>query len=1405
MSNQAEKSSKRKNFLIQQLRDQLALGRTLEEAKFNLLVVFEENEVDEAIQEFTATDTRFHSTKEVFTLHDEPNYAGWYGGPNVAPTSVWTGLKRSLADSGWSESMVDNLNLASTGVVEQLAPPQSQKKIIIKGLVLGYVQSGKTANYSAVIAKAVDAGYRLVIVLGGMHNNLRQQTQSRLKTELVDPNPAKCTTLTTVDEKGDFQKKQNVTASRALSVDGFTLVVLKKNSPVLRNFYEWLSSASDDLLSKTPAIIIDDESDQASINTNKEENDPTAINGHIRRLLSRFTVCSFVGYTATPFANVLVNAQENADVFPRDFLISLGKPPNYFGAEELFGRERVGGLDAKDGIPVVRLIPPSDLEILAGLGEKKRADKSGTVLLVPSIKAAIDSFIVACAARYVRGHHKKHMTMLLHVSRLTDIQSTVKAEIDEHLKDLKFKFQDQDQALRERLSSLWQKDFCVAGKDFGTTEYPDFGKIWKYAQQVTEHLDTVLENSKSLERLSYDSVTPIRSIVIGGNTLSRGLTLQGLTVSYFLRTTKAYDTLLQMGRWFGYRPGYIDLTRIYVTEPLRNHFYHLATVEQEIRDEIRMMAANEERPIDVGLRIRNHPHLTVTAPNKMRRAEDCAFTFSGTKIQARHIITDQKEVVDSNYRAVKNLHARCAKYGKKVASKFQDFSNALLYRSLSQESILQFLDEYFFSSENGKFTSELLKDYILKQSAASELTDWSIAFLSSRNGAPVDLGGTSINVFDRSILRRVYDQSSSASVQLRALSTPGDEIIDLGECFDHNVSKTEDVLPRGRERESEIALRRKYRPRERGLLIIHPLNWNQPKSQSNAFSLTEPLSAKGPVFGITFVFPFAASDQSKYGFVRNVSVTGPSYNPLPIPTEELAKPPQSLKDLVARTGGEPVQHGSEIRLSKSQYVKGRKCLKRLWLYNFKKELADTPSETQQLLFAQGNEVGQLARTYFKMGHLINEDYRNSEAALDHTERTLNDSNISAIFEGAFVYDNVLIRVDILRKHADGSYDLIEVKSTNSVKKEHLDDIAIQKFVLENAGLNIKQSFLMHLNPDYVRNGEIDLNSLFVLEPMDDEIEELVLEVPNYLKLIRSKLAETREPEGKIGSVCKNPYVCEFRSYCWKDVGDDSIHKLTRISDKNREELLELGIKRVADIPDGFALSDLQAVQTQAAKLGKAIIDSDKIVSHLKELQWPLHFLDYETISFAIPRYPATSPYQQLPFQFSLHIQDKPDGELRHFEFLHRSDSDPRLAFVENLLNSIDGDKGSIVVYHSSFERGITLSLSQLLPDLKDAFEEISSRLWDLETPFAKYWYCDPLFTGSSSIKNVLPVMVPDLSYKTLEIQKGDVAQQKYGEMIACNDPEQKEQLAKALLAYCALDTLAMVKILQRLRSAIKVD
>lgn len=493
-------------------------------------------------------------------------------------------------------------------------------------------------------------------------------------------------------------------------------------------------------------------------------------------------------------------------------------------------------------------------------------------------------------------------------------------------------------------------------------------------------------------------------------------------------------------------------------------------------------------------------------------------------------------------------------------------------------------------------------------------------------------------------------------------------------------------------------------------------------------------------------------------------------------------------------------------LSKTQYTKGRKCHKALWLYQHKKEVADPISEFQQSIFDQGTAVGELATQCFPGGLEITEDHTQLELALEKTRAALLQSP-PALFEPAFLFEDVLVRVDILRAHGDGSFDLIEVKSSTSVNpKAHYDDVAVQKWVLENCGLKIRKAFLMHLNRDYIRKGKLNLDELFVLQDLTGEIRNAYKEIPASLAAMKRALEQEGEPYQRIGSVCKNPYGCEFMSYCWQSSDESSIHSLSRLSDKKRHELMDLGIQRIQDIPEDYPLSDHQCIEVQCVKGEHVHINVGKIKEHLSELTYPLYFLDFETVSYAVPPFEGCWPYRQLTTQYSLHIQNAPGAPLEHKEFLHMEHSDPTEAVAKALVKDIPQDQGSVIVYSASFEKGRILEMAKALPELKVHLEHIASRLWDLEVPFAKRWYWDSAFLGQSSIKKVLPVLAPEISYEALQIRSGDAAKIQYEKMVQlpAGSPEQKA-IQAALLEYCKLDTWAMVLILKKLADTLGIE
>lgn len=872
--------SERVEMIVMLIQQHRRNGFNNQDIRFRLRKLFDDSEIDLALQLVEQQATEIGQASSA--LKEENDFFGWYSGPHQDGDFHWPRLKNTLLnkDNPWTKEMIDSLDESSSLVVSHMAPPTSKNAVKCKGLVLGYIQSGKTANFSATIAKAVDEGYKLVIVLAGMHNNLRKQTETRLREELVYPFESKsCTTLTSDEETGDFKKRQSITANRTLvRADGFTLAVIKKNTSVLRSFKSWLSEAASEVLKACPVLIIDDESDQASVNTSKDDQDPTAINRHIRELVGLFNIVSYVGYTATPFANVFINSDVEDDIYPKDFLITLEKPATYYGPEELFGRDMVNGKSSTEGMPVIRTVRDEDAEILRNL---ERAS-DGQFDLTDSLRNAIDSFLIAGTLRLSRGHWKQHITMLVHVSHLIDSQDSIFQEIQTHLDEVKSLIEHDDLDTKSRLQKIIEKDFSKVTEQIIGPQNIDQKVFWKNLKKFASQLEVIMDNSASDNRLSFDRSLrdgePTWAIVVGGNTLSRGLTVEGLTTSFFVRGSKAYDTLLQMGRWFGYRKGYADLTRIFVTDDLFEFFYHLATVEQEIRDEIKVMAINHEKPIDVAVRIRRHPNLNITSSNKMRSAVTASVTYSGAKVQTRQIFTSNASMTENNAKHVVQFLDKIAKSGKeRTPIKFKDLEQCFLYRGIAPELILQLLDVYKVPGDNPNFNGHMIQSYISELNKLGELKDWSVAIMSMKSGEGLNVSDLTVFPFRRTVKKVTRDSAGMTNAILRAVSTPGEELIDLADLITTPFVTTDSLLePKEGERKSDTRLRTEFRPKERGLLKIYPLQTTiVSENELASFDETEPanpLKGTSQLYGLSLVFPESSSSWGRGGYVRNRTV-----------------------------------------------------------------------------------------------------------------------------------------------------------------------------------------------------------------------------------------------------------------------------------------------------------------------------------------------------------------------------------------------------------------------------------------------------------------------------------------------------------------------------------------------------
>ncbi len=482
-------------------------------------------------------------------------------------------------------------------------------------------------------------------------------------------------------------------------------------------------------------------------------------------------------------------------------------------------------------------------------------------------------------------------------------------------------------------------------------------------------------------------------------------------------------------------------------------------------------------------------------------------------------------------------------------------------------------------------------------------------------------------------------------------------------------------------------------------------------------------------------------------------------------------------------------------LSKSRFVAGLRCPLRLWYQCYNRDLATPVSPSQQAIFDMGNEVGRLATQLYPGGVLIQEDHLHHREAVASTQAAMEDPGVAAIYEAGFVRDSVRVRVDVLERLGGGKWNLIEVKSSTSAKEEHLPDVAVQYRVLKGQGLEVARAGVLHLNNEYVYDGRrLDLEQLFSFSDLTREAIDYQGEVQSNLRRLREILAGETPPRVEPGKHCSSPHRCEFWEHCTAAKSESWVMNLPDIRQKKLNELAALDVEDIHDIPEDFPLSALQARIRECVAEGKEYV-APELADELGDVEFPIHFLDFETISPAIPRYEGTRPYQKIPFQWSDHVLHE-DGALEHPEFLHDADTDPREEFCRTLLETL-GDTGTIVIY-TTYEVGVMTSLADDLPQYAGRLLATLDRIKDLHAMVNTYFY-HPDFQGSFSLKKVLPALVPSMAYKGLAIQEGTQASLEYLRMLAPSTrPEERKKTRADLLIYCGQDTLAMVRIREEL-------
>lgn len=484
-------------------------------------------------------------------------------------------------------------------------------------------------------------------------------------------------------------------------------------------------------------------------------------------------------------------------------------------------------------------------------------------------------------------------------------------------------------------------------------------------------------------------------------------------------------------------------------------------------------------------------------------------------------------------------------------------------------------------------------------------------------------------------------------------------------------------------------------------------------------------------------------------------------------------------------------------LSKSTFIKGTQCNKALYLYKHNRELRDEITAAQEAIFAQGTSVGELACELFPGGvDCTPESYYDFQAAVIRTKEEI-EKGTKIIYEAAFQYNGVLAALDILVKHEDG-WRAYEVKSSTSVSETYELDATIQYYAITNSGIDLKDISITHINNQYVKNGPIDVNELFTSESVKERVLELLPGIPNQVNQLKKVLQQPEVPEREIGAHCTSPYPCDFMGHCWKHVPDYSAFNISRLHSDKKFELYEMNAINFEDIPEDYPLNENQWMQVQSELRNETFIDEKVIRSFVQDLNYPIYHLDFETFTSAVPIFDGSRPYQQLVFQYSLHIEHE-DGSVDHKEFLAETNGeDPRIQFVERLIEDC-GEKGDVLVYNIGFERGKLFDLIEFFPQHKQPILKIIDRLKDLMVPFRERWYYTPEMQGSYSIKKVLPALVPELSYQDLNIQEGGTASNTFTTILQGDFKGDVDQTRKDLLAYCELDTLAMVRILEKLK------
>lgn len=783
-------------------------------------------------------------------------------------------------EKNFADTVLNQLDRLTDRTLDGLFDPEINAIISKYGLVVGQVQSGKTANYTGLICKGADAGFNLIIVLAGIHNNLRSQTQLRIDEGFLG--------FDTQHERafrenntwiGVGRFNQNAIAhSLTTSISDFNtaaanssginfgmrdplVLVVKKNATILNRLLQWLSSKAIDVdgrrvIRSKSLLLIDDEADNASINTNRDNDPATRINDLIRNILRLFDKSGYVGYTATPFANIFIPIEED-NLFPRDFIINLPAPSNYIGPDKVFGFRLVEDDEESDDVlPIVRRIDD----------HHNFVDDSNTPTKVPeSLKTAIKCFILTCAIRRLRGQTDVHNSMLVHVSRLRawqhELKSLVENVFDFYRRGIEMRIASVLEEFREVFEADHgnYKSYTTISSQILNSQLAGIdGQIQMHIwEDVKQHLHEAASriivkeiNMGSADALNYyDHPNGLSVIAVGGNKLSRGLTLEGLSVSYYLRTSRMYDSLMQMGRWFGYRPGYVDLCRLFTSRQLNEWFCHITHASEELRNEFDYMSDTVgATPEQYALKVRTHPGvLQISASNKIRRATTVTVSWAGRLVES-YEFQKKADVISSN------LQSTIA-FIKQLNGRPEIRKDNYLWFDVNVENIKSLLHGFRLSENLKRADPTNLIRFINLQVANNELTEWRVAVMSKKKADLRYLIQKGEDELDIGLFNRRQDERNSSTdnyyIKRSHIISPGDEVIDLTdeERINAWTRTIEYWSQRGKEGEpgyiSGEIVRNEIRDPRQPLLLIYFLN---PEEAGLTF-------ARNPIVGYAISFP----------------------------------------------------------------------------------------------------------------------------------------------------------------------------------------------------------------------------------------------------------------------------------------------------------------------------------------------------------------------------------------------------------------------------------------------------------------------------------------------------------------------------------------------------------------------